>query len=231
MKIAVLGYGKMGKAIESVAMERGHTIVCKIDSKKEGDIKNADIAINFSIPSSAFNNIKEAINNKIPVVSGTTGWLKDLKNIEQLALQNKVGFLYSSNFSVGVNLFFQLNKFLAKLMKSLNYSIELNEIHHAQKIDSPSGTAISLANDIISNSNYKNWSLDQGNKETLKIKSSREGDFHGMHNIEYNSEFDKITINHESYSRTSYALGAVIAAEWLHGKIGVYSMSDVLKSI
>ncbi len=231
MKIAILGYGRMGKSIETVAMQRNHTIVCRIDSKNEGDLKNADMVINFSVPSSAFNNIKEAINNKIPVVSGTTGWLKDFKNIEQLAIQNKVGFLYSSNFSIGVNLFFQLNKSLAKLMKSHNYSIKLNEIYHARKIDSPSGTAISLANDIISNSNYKNWSLNQGDKETLKIKSSRKGTFHGMHTVAYNSEYDKIIISHESYSRTSYAIGAVIAAEWLHGKIGVYSMSDVLKSI
>jgi len=228
MKIALLGYGKMGRAVESIAIKRGHTIVSKIDLIKNNDISNADVAVNFSTPTSAFQNIKEAFNNKISVVSGTTGWLSDLEKIEKLAIQKNVVFLYSSNFSIGVNLFFQLNKSLSKIMRSYNYSTELSEIHHSSKIDSPSGTAIYLAKDIISNSNYKEWSTENDKKEVLKIKSFREGDSSGIHNVSYNSEFDKISIKHESHSRVGYALGAVIAAEWINGKNGVFSMSDVL---
>ena len=230
MKIAILGYGKMGKAIESIAIERGHEIVAKLDLKNKGNFKDADMAINFCTPSTAYKNIKEALNNNIPVVSGTTGWLKDFKEIEKLAIQEKVGFLYSSNFSIGVNLFFQLNKSLAKLLKSHKYSVELYEKHHSNKADSPSGTSISLANDIISNSNYKNWSLKENGEKILKIKSIRQGDCTGIHNIIYNSKFDKISISHESNSRDGYAIGSVIAAEWLRGKIGVFSMLDVLKT-
>ena len=230
MKIALLGYGRMGKAIELIAKKRGHEIIAKIDIEKSGNIKNADIAINFSTPSTAVKNIKNAIINSIPVVSGTTGWMKDYNKIEKLALNSGVGFLYSPNFSISVNLFFELNKSLAKLMKSEKYSTEVNEKHHFQKVDSPSGTSISLANDIISNSNYKKWSLEKTGNNILKISSSREGDIHGIHEVIYNSEFDKISINHESYSRVSYATGAVIAAEWLMGRIGVYSMSDLLNS-
>lgn len=218
----------MGKVIESTAINRGHTIISIIDSKKEGEIKSADIAIDFSTPNSAFQNIEKAFNNKVSVVSGTTGWLKNLDKIEKLAIKKNVGFIYSSNFSLGVNLFFQLNKSLSKLMTSYNYSIELSEKHHAKKIDSPSGTSISLANEIISNSRYEKWGLNSKNKKVLEIKSSRNGHFPGTHNVSYKSEFDKISIEHESYSRSGYALGAVIAAEWLYGKNGVYSMSDVL---
>lgn len=227
MKIALLGYGRMGKAIESIAIKRGHTIVSKFDLKKEGEIDNADVAINFSTPSTAFQNIKEAFNSKIPVVSGTTGWLKDLDKIEKLAIQEKVGFLYSSNFSIGVNLFFQLNKTLSKLMNSYGYSVKIEEVHHSNKVDMPSGTAISLAEDIISKSNYKQWSLKDDGKEILKIKSSRKADTTGIHTVSYNSEFDKISIKHQSHSRVGYATGALMAAEWLNGKNGVFSMSDI----
>jgi 4-hydroxy-tetrahydrodipicolinate reductase len=228
LKIALLGYGKMGKVIESTAIKRGHTIVSIIDSIKVGEIKSADIAIDFSTPNSAFQNIEKALKNKVSVVSGTTGWLKDLNKLEKLAIKENVGFIYSSNFSLGVNLFFQLNKSLSKLMTSHNYSVELSEKHHAKKVDSPSGTSISLANEIILNSKYEKWKLDSGNKELLNIKSSRTGHFPGIHNVSYKSEFDKISIEHESYSRAGYAIGAVIAAEWLCGKNGVFSMSDVL---
>ena len=219
----------MGKAIESIALKRGHTIVCKIDKNTEGEISYADLAINFSTPTSALQNIEAAIKMNIPVVSGTTGWSNDLKYIEKIARKNKVGFLHSSNFSLGMNLFFQLNKSLSKIMNTHNYSTELIEAHHFKKIDSPSGTAISLANDIISNSSYKEWSSSDAKKDVLRIKSIRKEDIPGTHSIFYSSEFDEISIKHMSFSRSGFALGAIIAAEWLKGKNGIFSMSDVLK--
>ena len=231
MKIALLGYGKMGKEIESISKKRNHTIISKIDKDfTEGDLKLADIAINFSIPSSAVSNITMALNLNIPVVSGTTGWLKDFKTIEKITKKNNVGFLYSSNFSIGVNIFFKLNKYLTELMKEYeNYSIELNETHHDQKVDSPSGTAISIANDIISNSRYEKWNLNSDKKKSLRINSTRKGNTIGIHDVCFKSDVDQIKISHESFSRSTYAMGAIFAAEWLIGKKGIYSMSDVIK--
>ena len=230
MKIALLGYGKMGKEIESIAVKRNHTIVSKVDKNfSEGEINSADIAINFSDPFAAVSNISMALNLCIPVVSGTTGWLKDYSIIKSLSKKNNVGFLYSSNFSIGVNFFFELNKSLTKLMKGHeNYSVELNEEHHNKKVDSPSGTAISLANDIISNSRYKKWSLNSNEKDSLIINSIRNGNTIGIHDVYFKSSLDQIKISHESFSRSSYAIGALIASEWLMGKKGMYTMSDVL---
>ena len=230
MKIALLGYGKMGKEIELVASSRNHTIVSKIDKNfKEGDINLADIAIDFSSPDAALSNIIMALNINIPVVSGTTGWLKDFNMVESASKKNNVGFLYSSNFSIGVNIFLELNRSLAKLLEKHNeYSIELNETHHDQKIDTPSGTAISIAEDIISNSRYKKWSLNVNEKNSLHINSIRKGNIIGIHEVNYKSSGDQIKISHESFSRSNYAIGALIASEWLIGKKGIYSMSDVL---
>jgi len=230
MKIALLGYGKMGKEIELVASSRNHTIVSKIDKNfKEGDLNLADIAIDFSSPDAALSNIIMALNINIPVVSGTTGWLKDFNMVESASKKNNVGFLYSSNFSIGVNIFLELNRSLAKLLEKHNeYSIELNETHHDQKIDTPSGTAISIAEDIISNSRYKKWSLNVNEKNSLHINSIRKGNIIGIHEVNYKSSGDQIKISHESFSRSNYAIGALIASEWLIGKKGIYSMSDVL---
>ena len=230
MKIALLGYGKMGKEIEFLASSRNHTIVSKIDKNfKEGDLNLADIAIDFSSPDAALSNIIMALNINIPVVSGTTGWLKDFNMVESASKKNNVGFLYSSNFSIAVNIFLELNRSLAKLLEKHNeYSIELNETHHDQKIDAPSGTAISIANDIISNSRYEKWSLNVNEKNSLHINSIRKGNIIGIHEVNYKSSGDQIKISHESFSRSNYAIGALIASEWLIGKRGIYSMSDVL---
>ena len=230
MKIALLGYGKMGKEIEFLASSRNHTIVSKIDKNfKEGDLNKADIAIDFSSPDAALSNIIMALNINIPVVSGTTGWLKDFNMVESASKKNNVGFLYSSNFSIGVNIFLELNRSLAKLVEKHNeYSIELNETHHDQKIDAPSGTAISMADDIISNSRYEKWSLNANEKNSLHINSIRKGNIIGIHEVNYKSSGDQIKISHESFSRSNYAIGALIASEWLIGKKGIYSMSDVL---
>lgn len=231
MKIAIIGHGKMEKAIESVALERGHTIFSKTNMTNKNITKFIDIAIDFCATSSTFRNIYDTIQNNISVVSGTKGWPNEFKKIEQKVHKEKLGFLYSSNFSIGVNLFFILNKYLSSLMKNNNYSVELNEMHHSKKIDSPSGTAISLTNDIISNSNYEKWtSRNRSNQTTIKIKSLRENNQIGTHSVSYNSIFDSIPIKNKSYSREAYATGAVIAAEWLIGKIGVFLMSYMLKS-
>ena len=231
MKIALLGYGRMGKAIEQIANERGHTIVAKID-KNENQVKlsEAEVAINFSIPDAAVANIKAAMEKQIPVVCGTTGWLEQLKEVEDFCLQNKTAFLYASNFSVGVNLFFKLNEVLAKLMHPhKSYSAEMKEIHHIHKLDAPSGTAITLAEGIFDQSKYTDWSIDDTKGDsTLPIAVERTGEVSGTHSIEYKSSVDSISIQHEAYSRQGFALGAVIAAEWIQDKKGVFTMNDVL---
>ncbi|SFU56073.1 dihydrodipicolinate reductase [Pustulibacterium marinum] len=231
MKIALLGYGRMGKAIEKIATERGHEIVIKADrNTKEYDITTADIAIDFSIPTTAFNNITNCINNGVPVVSGTTGWLEDYSKVVSLCKEKNGAFIYGSNFSVGVNIFFELNDHLAKLMNGLKeYNVSMEEIHHTQKLDAPSGTAISLAEGIINNYDSKNnWTLEHPTSEDIEITAKRIPDVPGTHSIFYNSEIDSITITHEAHSRQGFGLGAVIAAEWLVGKTGIYTMKDVL---
>ncbi len=231
MNIALLGYGKMGKTIEQIAIKRGHNIVLTVDKEDNNyDITKADIAIDFSIPTVAFKNISNCINNNVPVVSGTTGWLQDYDKAVTLCKEKQGGFIYASNFSLGVNIFFELNKTLAKMMSNLKqYQVSLEEIHHTQKLDAPSGTAITLANSIIAeHSSYDNWKLDENEENTIPITAKRIEDVPGTHTIYYKSEVDTITIEHKAHNRQGFALGAVIAAEWLVGKTGVFSMNDVL---
>ncbi len=230
MKIALLGYGKMGKVIEDIALQRGHSIVLKTDSKTKSYLPdNVDVAIDFSVPQAAVSNIKMCLNHNVPVISGTTGWLNDYEAMVQLCKDKDGAFLYASNFSLGVNIFFELNTVLAKLMKGLpEYKTSVEEIHHTQKLDAPSGTAITLANDIIANSGYTNWTLNTPNDNQLPITAKRIENVPGTHEITYNSTVDSIQITHTAHSRNGFALGAVIAAEWLHEKKGVFTMKDVL---
>jgi len=231
MKIALLGYGRMGKTIEQIAIQRGHEVILKVDEHtKSYDIKIADIAIDFSIPSVALNNISNCLNNNIPVVSGTTGWLDKFSIATDLCKKNNGGFIYASNYSLGVNIFFELNEYLAKMMRNLgDYQTSMEEIHHTKKLDAPSGTAITLAEGIIKNSDKKNWALNVTNKETeIPIVAKRIDDVPGTHSIAYNSSIDTINIKHTAHSRDGFALGAIVAAEWLVGKTGVFTMKDVL---
>lgn len=231
MKIALLGYGKMGKVIEKIALERGHDIVLKKDEFTSFDgIEKADVAIDFSVPNSAVENIAAAINNSVPIVSGTTGWLDNLGQIEQLCIEKNGAFLYSSNYSLGVNLFFELNDYLAKLMsKFKNYKVALEEIHHTQKLDKPSGTAISLATSILNHTDNTDWSIENEKEGTVFIDVKRMDDVPGTHSIFYNSEVDAIAIKHSAHNREGFAFGALIAAEWIIGKKGIFSMKDVLE--
>lgn len=230
MKIALLGYGKMGKVVEKIALSRGHEIVFKKTSANSFEgLQEADVAIEFSIPDAAQKNISESLNNSIPVVSGTTGWLNDFHKMENLCLKQDTAFIYSSNFSLGVNIFFELNDYLAKMMSKFSqYNVSMQEIHHTQKIDAPSGTAISLANSIISNTKYENWTLDNPQKNEILIDAKRIENIPGTHSITYNSEIDSIEITHTAHNREGFALGAVIAAEWIIEKKGVFTMRDVL---
>ncbi len=230
MNIALLGYGRMGKEIEKIAISRGHTIVIKKNTEEKVDLNIADVAIDFSLPSAAFNNITNCFKNSVPVVSGTTGWLENYQEAVNLCEKYKGAFIYASNFSVGVNLFFELNKQLSKLMRGRNeYSVAMEEIHHTKKLDAPSGTAITLAEDIIENSDKKKWQLNESaSKESIPIVAKRIPEVPGTHSITYNSLVDDIEIKHTAHNRKGFALGAVIAAEWLVGKQGVFSMKDVL---
>lgn len=230
MKIALLGYGRMGQAIEQIAISRGHDIVIKTSSNTGYNIKEADVAIDFSIPDAAFNNISKCLNNDVPVISGTTGWLDKYNDAVLLCEKNKGAFIYASNFSLGVNIFFELNEILAKMMTKLDdYKVDIEEIHHTKKLDAPSGTAITLAEGVIKNhSQYSNWKLDESTENTLPITAKRIPDVPGTHIITYKSAIDTIKIEHEAHSRQGFALGAVIAAEWIIGKTGVFTMKDVL---
>ena len=229
MKIGIIGYGKMGKAIEKVAIDRGHSISFKTNKCDLNFINDVDVTIEFSTPESAFTNIKNCIDSNVPVVSGTTGWLEDLDDIKKLCDKKNGSFLYASNFSLGANLFFELNKKLAHLMSDKNqYKTSIDETHHIHKVDKPSGTAITLADDIISNSRYKNWELDSSSKDKININSSREKEVNGVHKVVYSSENDIISIKHEALNRNGFALGAVISAEWLVNKKGCFSISDML---
>ncbi|WP_440069166.1 4-hydroxy-tetrahydrodipicolinate reductase [Tenacibaculum discolor] len=230
MKIALLGYGRMGKEIEKIALQRGHEIVIKSTGENSYDITKADVAIDFSIPSSAYDNISNCINNNVPVISGTTGWLDKYNDIVDLCNKKSGAFIYASNFSLGVNVFFELNKQLAKMMSTLEqYNVSIEEIHHTKKLDAPSGTAITLAEGVIENTNKKAWELDKKTSdENISIKAIRTPDVPGTHTVTYNSEVDTIDIKHTAHNRQGFALGAVIAAEWLNGKTGVFTMRDVL---
>lgn len=233
MKIALLGYGKMGKTIEKIAIERGHEVVLKIDENIEDyDLSLADIAIDFSVPQAAFNNITTCFKNHLPVICGTTGWLKNYEKAVKICKQENSAFLYASNFSIGVNLFFELNHKLAKMMNPFsNYSVEIEEVHHTQKLDAPSGTAISLAEQIIQNSSKKSWKLNRAEENEIPIYAKRIENVPGTHTVSYKSAIDSIEIKHTAHSREGFALGAVIAAEWLKDKKGVYSMKDVLSGL
>ena len=237
MKIAIIGYGKMGQMIEGIAVERGHEVVLKIhiDNTEEFTkeaTRAADVAIEFTAPESAFENVKRCIDFGVPVVSGSTGWNKNLPEAKTYCLQKGGAFLHASNFSIGVNIFFQLNKVLAKLMAPhQEYDVSLKEIHHTQKVDSPSGTAVTLAEQVIENlGRKKNWvNKPATGTEELSIVSERIDPAPGIHHVKYTSEIDDIEIIHTAHSRKGFALGAVLAAEFLSGKKGVFTMDDVLK--
>ena len=231
MKIALLGYGRMGKAIEEIAKARGHKIVAKIDKDNPNDpIDSADVAINFSVPSAAVSNITNTLNQGVPVVCGTTGWLEYKSNIEQLCTEKKGAFLYASNFSLGVNIFFELNERLAQMMgQHTHYKASLEEIHHTEKLDAPSGTAITLAEGILPHTTQNSWKLtEEANENDLSITAKREPHVPGTHTVTYSSETDEISIAHLAHNRDGFALGAVLAAEWIVGKSGIFSMRDVL---
>ena len=238
MNIALIGYGKMGKAIEKVAEERGHAVVLICNSElgvRYADFSNVDIAIEFTQPDLVINHIDFCLEQSIPVIVGTTGWNEQLSEVEEKVKSHKGSLLHASNFSVGVNLFFELNKKLAQLMSGINtYTASIEEIHHLQKLDAPSGTAITLADGILENNeDYISWVLGKDevpytNPNQLSLTSYRLPDVPGTHTIKYTSEIDTISISHEAHSRVGFALGAVIAAEWLLGKNGTYTMNDVL---
>tara|TARA_Y100000991_G_scaffold89293_2_gene67307 strand:- start:310 stop:1017 length:708 start_codon:yes stop_codon:yes gene_type:complete len=231
MKIALFGYGKMGKVIEKIAKKRGHKIIYRIDENCINyDLKKVDVAIDFSTPRAAFSNINMALENSIPIISGTTGWLDNYNKAVKLCNEKNGAFLYASNFSLGVNIFFEINRQLAKIMSNHpEYVIKMKEIHHIEKIDAPSGTAITLAESIINETDYQKWSLNKDFKENeISIEAQRLSDKTGTHEVIYKSDIDEIKIKHVAVNREGFGLGAVIAAEWLIGKKGVFSMKDVL---
>lgn len=230
MKIALFGYGKMGQMIARIAVEKGHKIVAKIDvDTLEVDFSNIDVAIDFSMPKAAFGNISKCFKHNVPVISGTTGWLDRYDEIVTLCEETNGAFIYASNFSLGVNIFFELNAQLAKMMQHLkHYNVDIAEIHHTQKLDAPSGTAITLAEGIIQNTTYEGWKLDKREVSHIPITSKRIGTTPGTHTVTYTSEVDDIAIKHTAHNREGFAEGAVIAAEWIYGKTGVFTMRDVL---
>ena len=230
MNIGLFGYGKMGKMIEKIAIQRNHSIVAKVDvDTKEVDYSAMDMAIDFSSPEAAFYNIKSCLEYNVPVISGTTGWLKDYDKVISFCKEKNGAFIYASNFSLGVNLFFELNSYLAKLMSKLTqYKVSIEETHHLQKLDAPSGTAISLAEGIIKDSDYKGWEMAKSRDQHLPIISKRISDEYGTHVVSYENLEDEIAIKHKANNREGFALGAVVAAEWLNGKKGVFTMKDVL---
>lgn len=238
MKIGLIGYGKMGQAIERIALERGHEIVFKVHAENplsNVSISDADVAIEFTQPDSAVNHIKKCVDAHTPIVVGTTAWQTELEDVKNYVAAHDGSLLYASNFSVGVNIFFQLNEKLAQLMSPhAEYQAKIEEIHHVQKLDAPSGTAVSLADGLIQNNkNYTSWKSETGTwpkveSSELPIQAIREPNVPGTHTVSYQSSIDTITLNHEAHSRDGFALGSVIAAEFLLGKKGVFTMRDVL---
>lgn len=235
MNIALFGYGKMGKEIEAIALKRGHNIVLKIDKDNvdtitDADLKKADVIIEFSTPHTVLDNIKRCINAQVPVVVGTTGWYDSFEAIKKLCAEKNGSLFHATNFSLGVNLFFKVNTYLAELMNKYNdYEVSMEEIHHIHKLDKPSGTAITLAEQILKKIDKKTkWSIDKKGEDILFIKDIREGEVPGTHIIKYQSEVDDIEIMHKAHNRKGFALGAVIAAEFLNGKKGIYTMSDII---
>lgn len=237
MKIALIGYGKMGKAIEQIAVNRGHEIVLKINVANAADLtienlQAADVAIEFTSPTKAVANYQICFDAGVPVVSGTTGWLEQQAEVVTACQAKKGCFFYASNFSLGVNLFFELNKHLAKLMNQFpEYNVEMTEVHHTQKLDAPSGTAISLAEDVFNELDRKSaWTLEEPTDASeLHIQAVREGVVPGIHTLKYESDIDYIEITHSAKSRQGFALGAVLAAEFSKGKSGILSMKDLMK--
>ncbi|MDZ7876910.1 MAG: 4-hydroxy-tetrahydrodipicolinate reductase [Saprospiraceae bacterium] len=234
MKIALIGYGKMGKTLERVAVSRGHEIVLKIDVNNPQDfdkLRAADVAIEFTRPESAVSNLEKCIAAGVPVVCGTTGWLAEYERISALCKARKTGFFYASNYSIGVNIFFEINRRLADMMNGYDmYDVSMEEIHHTQKLDAPSGTAITLAEGIFDHLPRKtNWVCNtEGSPSDLTITAKRIDPAPGTHIVRYDSPIDSIEITHTAHSREGFATGAVVAAEWLFGKKGVFSMKDLL---
>ena len=233
MNVTIIGYGKMGKEIENVLISRGHNINKIIDKDSEISFENTEVAIIFTSPESTFEQIKNCLDANVRVVCGSTGWTQQLDEIENYCRKSNGGFLYSPNFSIGVNLFYKINDYLNEIMTNhKNYSASILEKHHSEKVDKPSGTAIKIANDIISKSDYNSWTLNENeNKDMLKIRSVREGDQKGHHSVIFSSDDDIIRISHTAKSRFAFALGAVISAEFLVDKNGVYEMNDVINSL
>jgi 4-hydroxy-tetrahydrodipicolinate reductase len=235
MKIAIIGYGKMGKTIEQLAQQNGHEVLLKIDANNTQDfqlanLQKADVAIEFSRPDTAYSNIMHCFEANIPVVCGTTAWLDQYDKVVDYCQKNNQAFFYASNFSIGVNIFFEINKKLAALMNhQKGYRVQLEEIHHIQKLDAPSGTAISLAEGIIENSEKTSWVTEkEGEHFEVPVYSKRINEVPGTHIIDYSSNVDSIKIEHVAHNRNGFALGAVIAAEWIINKKGVFKMKDVL---
>jgi 4-hydroxy-tetrahydrodipicolinate reductase len=236
LKIILIGYGRMGHEIEKAAVKRGHEIVSQIDKDNQDKLnpehlQKADVAIEFSVPDAAYDNIMACFKAGLPVVSGTTGWLDKYYDVRRYCLENDNAFFYASNFSIGVNLFFQLNKQLAKIMDSYtNYNVSIEEIHHKHKLDAPSGTAVTLAEMIIKEMNRKQkWTKDDNPEdEEIGVHSVRENEVPGIHQVFYESEFDQIEVKHSAKSREGFSLGAVMAAEFLEDKKGIYTMDDLL---
>jgi len=236
MNIALIGYGRMGHEIEAVAVKRGHVIKLIVDQDNEGDLnkealKDIDVAIEFSFPSAAFQNICKCLNEKVPVVSGTTGWLEDYTKAVEVCNRNNTSFIHSTNYSIGVNLLFRLNSELAKYMKNYSdYSVSIEEIHHTKKLDAPSGTAITLADGIIGlHPGYDKWCSEEAKSERcLPVKSVREGMVPGTHTVAWDSDIDTISLKHEAKNRKGLALGAVVAAEFISSRKGVFTMNDVM---
>jgi 4-hydroxy-tetrahydrodipicolinate reductase len=239
MKIAILGYGKMGREIEKMALERGHEISLIIDNDEDWAMKkallsNSDVALDFSMPECAVDNIKRCFLANVPVVTGTTGWHDQIESIKELCLNENQALFWAPNFSIGVNLFFALNQYLATLMKPYeDYDLYIEETHHTQKKDAPSGTAIALAQDIMNILSHKTkWCCDEAEgKHLLNIRSNRIPDVTGVHKVIYESPVDSIRISHVAKNRLGFVQGALLAAEWLQGKTGFYTMKDLLETI
>ena len=239
MNIALIGYGKMGKEIEQIAISRGHTIVLKVDvsnasSYSIDELRKADVAIEFSTPEAVINNIYKCFDANVPAIVGTTGWLDQLEAIKKNCSDKNQTLFYTSNYSIGVNLFFKVNEYLAKLMNTNpDYRVSMEEIHHVHKLDAPSGTAISLANQIIENNTQKQkWvNAISDTKNELEIISKRIDEVPGTHTVTYSSAIDEISITHIAHNRKGFALGAVIAAEWVKDKKGVFGMNDLLNNL
>ncbi|PCH93503.1 MAG: 4-hydroxy-tetrahydrodipicolinate reductase [Bacteroidetes bacterium] len=236
MNIALIGYGKMGKEIEAIATARNHTIGLKLDSSNtiaNADLSNLDVAIDFSTPNSAVDNIKACLSVKLPIIVGTTGWMDNFEEVKNTCISTQSALFYASNFSLGVNIMFNMNGKLARLMNPhALYNVSIEEIHHTEKIDSPSGTAISLAEGITNNLDAKSKWVNQVTTDegTISILSRREGNVPGTHSVVYESSVDSIEIKHTAKGRAGFAIGAVVAAEWLQGKQGVFTMADLLKN-